>query len=228
MELQFYGPGYVPQFEGFGCAKTQYCAAMTIDSFVQNQNTGVANTSACNNYVLGGPEPINWAYITKSGKSQAPANPLFTGTLTNPNFAAVNPDLRKDLLMSPGDVVRFRIHDTRAGLRIDMADLTTGQHGSTDRVRGQRLRPSFTGRSPRRARRSRTRSTRSTRRPTRAATPGRRTRTTWPCPMRSGISRTAWPSTTRAIAPRRAARTPSSTPTTLIGPSVPGTRPRYW
>ena len=130
MELQFYGPGYVPQFEGFGCAKTQYCAAMTIDSFVQNQNTGVANTSACNNYVLGGPEPINWAYITKSGKSQAPANPLFTGTLTNPNFAAVNPDLRKDLLMSPGDVVRFRIHDTRAGLRIDMADLTTGQNGS--------------------------------------------------------------------------------------------------
>jgi hypothetical protein len=130
MELQFYGPGYVPQFEGFGCAKTQYCAAMTIDSFVQNQNTGVANTSACNNYVLGGPEPINWAYITKSGKSQAPANPLFTGTLTNPNFAAVNPDLRKDLLMSPGDVVRFHIHDTSAGLRIDMADLTTGQSGS--------------------------------------------------------------------------------------------------
>jgi hypothetical protein len=130
MELQFYGPGYVPQFEGFGCAKTQYCAAMTIDSFVQNQNTGVANTSACDNFVLGGPEPINWAYITKSGKSQAPANPLFTGTLTNPNFAAVNPDLTKDLLMSPGDVVRFRIHDTSAGLRIDMADLTTGQNGS--------------------------------------------------------------------------------------------------
>ena len=88
---------------------------MTIDSFVQNQNTAVANTSACSNYVLGGPEPINWAYITKSGKSQAPANPLFTGTLTNPNFAAVNPDLKKDLLMRPGDVVRFRIHDTWPG-----------------------------------------------------------------------------------------------------------------
>ena len=24
MELQFYGPGYVPQFEGFGCAAHQY------------------------------------------------------------------------------------------------------------------------------------------------------------------------------------------------------------
>jgi hypothetical protein len=55
---------------------------------------------------------------------------LFTGTLTNPNFAAVNPDLHKDLLMRPGVVVRFRIHDTSAGLRIDMADLTTGQSGS--------------------------------------------------------------------------------------------------
>ncbi len=130
MELQFYGPGYVPQFEGFGCAKTQYCAAMTIDSFVQNQNTGVANTAACNNYILGGPEPINWAYITKSGKSQAPANPLFTGTFTTPNLAAVNPDLHKDLLMSPGDVVRIHIHDTRAGLRTDLADLTTGKSGS--------------------------------------------------------------------------------------------------
>ena len=40
MELQFYGPGYVPQFEGFGCTATQYCAAMTIDSLQLNQNTG--------------------------------------------------------------------------------------------------------------------------------------------------------------------------------------------
>jgi hypothetical protein len=130
MELQFYGPGYVPQFEGFGCTKTQYCAAMTIDSFNLNQNNGVGNTSACNNYVLGGPEPINWAYITKSGKSQAPANPLFTGTLTSPNFAAVNPNPAKDLFMSPGDAVRIHMRDTRAGLRISLADLTSGQHGS--------------------------------------------------------------------------------------------------
>jgi hypothetical protein len=130
MELQFYGPGYVPQFEGFGCTAHQYCAAMTIDSFVSNQNTGVDNTSACNNFVLGGVEPINWAYITKSGKSQAPANPLFTGTLANPNFSAVNPDLHKDLLMNPGDRIRIHMHDTRAGLQINLADLTTGRSGS--------------------------------------------------------------------------------------------------
>ncbi|MGX7678394.1 hypothetical protein ACSMXN_05820 [Jatrophihabitans sp. DSM 45814] len=130
MELQFYGPGYVPQFEGFGCTAHQYCAAMTIDSRTVNQNTGTENTAACNNYVLGGPEPINWAYITKNGQSQAPANPLFTGTLSSPNLSAVNPDLNKDLLMSPGDRVRIHMYDTRAGLRIDLNDLSTGQRGS--------------------------------------------------------------------------------------------------
>jgi hypothetical protein len=130
MELQFYAPGYVPQFEGFGCTAHQYCAAMTIDSLVSNQNTGVDNTSACNNFILGGVEPINWAYITKSGKSQAPANPLFTGTFTSPNFSAVNPNLQKDLLMNPGDRIRIHMHDTSAGLRINLSDLTTGQAGS--------------------------------------------------------------------------------------------------
>ena len=130
MELQFYGPGYVPQFEGFGCTAHQYCAAMTIDSLGLNQNTGVANTKACNNFILGGEEPINWAYITRNGVSQAPADPLFTGTFTNPNFSAVNPDVNKDLLMNPGDRIRFHMHDTSAGFRVDMTDLSTGKHGS--------------------------------------------------------------------------------------------------
>src|ERR1700750_2466580 len=130
MELQFYGPGYVPQFEGFGCTAHQYCGAMTIDSLGLNQNTGVANTKACNNFILGGEEPINWAYITRNGVSQAPADPLFTGTFTNPNFSAVNPDVNKDLLMNPGDRIRFHMHDTSAGFRVDMTDLSTGKHGS--------------------------------------------------------------------------------------------------
>ncbi len=130
MELQFYGPGYVPQFEGFGCTAHQYCAAMTIDSFVKNQNTGVSNTTACDNFILGGVEPINWAYITRNGASQAPANPLFTGTFASPNFSAVNPNPAKDLFMNPGDRVRIHMHDTSAGFRIDLTDLTTGQHGS--------------------------------------------------------------------------------------------------
>jgi len=130
MELQFYGPGYVPQFEGFGCDATHYCAAMTIDSLTLDQNTNTPNNPDCDNFVLGGTEPVNWAYITKDGHSQAPANPLFTGTFDDPNFAAVNPDLEKDLLMSPGDRVRIHMYDTGDGLRIDLTDLTSGGSGS--------------------------------------------------------------------------------------------------
>jgi hypothetical protein len=130
MELQFYGPGYVPQFEGFGCAANKYCAAMTIDSRTLNQNTGIENTSACDNYVLGGPEPVNWAYVTKSGVSQAPADPLFTGTFSNPNFAAVNPDYNRDLMMSPGDRITIHMYDTPAGYRVDLYDQKTHQSGS--------------------------------------------------------------------------------------------------
>jgi hypothetical protein len=103
---------------------------MTIDSLVSDQNTGIDNNAACNNYILGGVEPINWAYITKSGVSQAPANPLFTGTFDAPNLSAVNPDYAKDLLMKPGDRIRIHMHDTPAGFRIDLRDLTSGQHGS--------------------------------------------------------------------------------------------------
>ena len=130
MELQFYEPGYVPQFEGFGCTAHQYCANMTIDSYVSDQNTGIDNTAACNNYMLGGLEPINWAYITRSGVSQGPANPLASGTFSNPDFTALNPDVTKDLLMNPGDRIRMHMHDTPAGFRVDMTDLTTGQSGS--------------------------------------------------------------------------------------------------
>ena len=55
---------------------------------------------------------------------------MFTGTFANPNFSAVNPDVNKDLLMNPGDRIRIHMHDTRAGFRVDMTDLTTGKHGS--------------------------------------------------------------------------------------------------
>ena len=100
---------------------------MTIDSRTLNQNTGVENTSVCNNYILGGAEPINWAYITRSGVSQGPANPLFTGTFANPNFTAVNPNLSKDLFMSPGDRIRIHMHDTSAGFRTDLTHQNPGR-----------------------------------------------------------------------------------------------------
>ena len=52
---------------------------------------------------------------------------MVTGTFSAPNFAAVNPDTTKDLLMNPGDRIRIHMHDTAAGFRIDLTDLTSGQ-----------------------------------------------------------------------------------------------------
>jgi hypothetical protein len=129
MELQFYSPGWVPQFAGFGCSATHWCANMTIDSLSDQDNTGITQNSDClDNHFLVGEEPINWAYITKSGVSQAPANPLALSD--DPSFTGLNPDLSKDLLMNPGDRLRIFMHDTTAGYRVDITDLTTGQHGS--------------------------------------------------------------------------------------------------
>jgi hypothetical protein len=129
MELQFYSPGWVPQFDGFGCTATQWCANLTIDSLSDDQNTGAQQNSDClDNHFLVGEEPINWAYITKSGKPQAPANPLALSD--DPTLKGLNPDLKKDLLMNPGDKLKLHMHDTSAGYRIDITDLTTGKHGS--------------------------------------------------------------------------------------------------
>jgi hypothetical protein len=128
MELQFYGPGWVPQFDGFGCSATKWCANMTIDSLSEDQNhEGVTQNADClNNHNLVGLEPINWAYLTKNGVSQDPANPLDASS----NPTVLNPDLNKDLLMDPGDTLRMHMHDTLAGYRVDIDDLTNGQHGS--------------------------------------------------------------------------------------------------
>src|SRR6185437_440323 len=64
MELQFYEPGWVPQWNGFGCGAHTYCAAMTIDSLSDQDNTGVQQNASCLNLApIGGEEPINWAYI---------------------------------------------------------------------------------------------------------------------------------------------------------------------
>jgi hypothetical protein len=129
LELQFYTPGWVPQFDGFGCSATKWCANMTIDSLSDQDNTGVQQNADClNNHFLVGEEPVNWAYITKSGHSQAPANPLSLSD--DPNLTGLTPDLSKDLLMNPGDDLVVHLHDTRAGFRVDIKDLTTNGHGS--------------------------------------------------------------------------------------------------
>ncbi len=47
MELQFYPPGYIKQWNGFSCSATKWCVALTIDSLAQNFFTGQQLNSTC-------------------------------------------------------------------------------------------------------------------------------------------------------------------------------------
>jgi len=119
-EMQFYPPGWVPWPSGIGCTARQWCAAMNIDTFSENQNTGGFDNTACLNSV--GPEPVNFAFLTKSGKATAPANPG-----APQHFI---PDNKANLLMNSGDQLTVHMFDTAAGFKVTIADHTTGAVGS--------------------------------------------------------------------------------------------------
>src|ERR1700724_1315475 len=98
--MQFSPRGWVPcqtwavAVGASSCNPTQWCAAMNIDSLSLNPVTGKANNPTC--LAKAGEEYLNFAFITKSGKSQAPANPIDS---TNASFTP-GP---KDLFMNSGD-----------------------------------------------------------------------------------------------------------------------------
>ncbi|HZR53245.1 MAG TPA: hypothetical protein VFB06_27500 [Streptosporangiaceae bacterium] len=120
MEMQFYPPGWVSWPAGNSCTANQWCAALNIDSFSSNA-AGVNNNSACLD--TAGLEYVNFAFITHNGVAQAPADPTdFT--------AAATPNLADDMLMNSGDVLSVHLHDTAAGFRVDINDLTAHQSGS--------------------------------------------------------------------------------------------------
>jgi hypothetical protein len=119
-EMQFYPPGWVPQPMGIGCTARQWCAALNIDTFSDNENTGALNNTACLNTV--GPEPVNFAFVTKNGKSTAPANPG-----APQHFI---PNNKANLLMNPGDHLTVHLFDTPGGLKVTIADHTSGATGS--------------------------------------------------------------------------------------------------
>ncbi len=124
MEMQFYPPGWVPWPAGISCDPFKWCAALNIDSLSTNMNTGQVLNTTCQNSILGGEEYINFAFITKNGKAQAPANPVqFTA-------ATLTPDPTKDLFMNSGDTLTVDLHDTPSGFQIVIRDLTTGETGS--------------------------------------------------------------------------------------------------
>jgi hypothetical protein len=122
MEMQFYPPGWVSWPPGNSCDATQWCAALTIDSLSEDQNNGILNNNSCLSQA--GEEPVNFAFITHNGKSQAPADPL---QATNATFT---PDPNQDLFMNGGDRLAVSMHDTSAGFQVNIADLSSGRFGS--------------------------------------------------------------------------------------------------
>ncbi len=124
MEMQFYPPGWAPFElpEGISCSATQWCAAMTIDSLAEDPVHSTVLNPTCAAKV--GLEYVNFAFITRSGHSQAPANPV------DATAATFTPNPDKDLFMNSGDKLTVTMHDTQDGLQIVINDLTTGQSGS--------------------------------------------------------------------------------------------------
>jgi hypothetical protein len=128
MEMQFYPPGWIawPTWQkavgASSCDPTHWCAAMNIDSLSLNPVTGKANNTTCLNKV--GEEYVNFAFITKNGKSTGPANPVDATTA-----GTFTPNPRRDLFMNSGDHLKTSFTDTPNGLKVTIHDLTTGQSG---------------------------------------------------------------------------------------------------
>jgi hypothetical protein len=123
LEMQFYPPGWGGVGSGVSCGPNnfQWCAALNIDSFSSNSNTGVPNNNAC--LSAAGEEYVNYAIVTKSGVPNGPPDPLDQTLATFETTADT-------LEMNSGDKLTVDMHDTSAGLEVVIHDLTTGDTGS--------------------------------------------------------------------------------------------------
>jgi hypothetical protein len=133
-ELQFYPPGWVPQFLGSSCDPTRWCVALTIDSLSENANNGNVLNAPCQAQILGGDEYVNFAFLTLDGKPLGPPNPLNfdPGTSGDPTFNPANGshDGADTLFLNQGDKVTVALTDTSNGLATTVADNTTKQTGT--------------------------------------------------------------------------------------------------
>jgi hypothetical protein len=120
MEMQFYPPGWTAWPNGVSCDASHWCAAMTIDSLSEDPIHGTVLNNTCADQV--GVEYVNFAWITKNGVPNGPANPV-DATLSTFTPGSNN------LLMNQGDVISVAMKDTTDGLRIDLTDSTAGTHG---------------------------------------------------------------------------------------------------
>jgi hypothetical protein len=121
MELQFYAPGFTPFIDSTSCSRTQWCAALTIDSL-----ECTFNFATCNNDCI---EPVNFAFLQTNGVPAGPPSPQDTNVSTlfgNGHTLKMNPGDR--LTVSISDVPSSGSPD-RGGMKAVVRDLTTGQTG---------------------------------------------------------------------------------------------------
>jgi hypothetical protein len=123
MELQFYPPGYVQQWNGFSCSAKQWCVALTIDSLALNSLTGQQLNSTCE--AITGEEYTNFAYLTHNGIPQGPPNPVQFQAL-----ASGTPNPQKVEFLNQGDHFAIQLHDTANGLQAVVKDTTNGTSGT--------------------------------------------------------------------------------------------------
>jgi len=124
MELQFYPPGWVSQFNSQSCDAHDWCAALNIDSLSEDPIHGTTLNPTCTNSILGGTEYVNFAFLTKSGTPVGPPNPLQFNPATSGN--PFEPGV---FFMHQGDRITVTMHDTPQGLRTVLFDRNTGQTG---------------------------------------------------------------------------------------------------
>ncbi len=123
-ELQFYPPGWIPQFAGSSCDPTRWCVALNIDSLSENPFTGQVLNPTCQSQLLGGVEYVNFAFLTLNGTPLGPPNPLEFDPTTSGNPRNAN-----TFFLNGGDHATVNLHDTANGLQTTVTDSTTGQTG---------------------------------------------------------------------------------------------------
>src|SRR4029077_21255543 len=97
-----------------GCDPTRWCAALNVDSLLEDPVTGTLQNSTCAAKV--GVEPINFAFLPTKAVSTGPANPV------DSTLATFTPDPTRDLFMNSGDKISVSLTDTASGLRTAIHD----------------------------------------------------------------------------------------------------------
>src|SRR2546429_8526116 len=124
LELQFYPPGWVQQFDGSSCDPTRWCAAMAMFGLSRAPVNGMDLNAACQNKILGGLEYTNFAFISLNGVPNGAPNPVDFDPAVGGR-----PDAN-DLFFNDGDNLQVTMGDSEHGLRVEITDQTTHQRGS--------------------------------------------------------------------------------------------------